>query len=95
MAMLKLVLAAIGFAAAWWQLGGQPSVHLQTAYVGGVWSLSLAAGLIWQFQWVIPASALFHAATLALLFAAWRDMEPLNRTSAGTPPPASIRTPRR
>lgn len=91
MGMLKLVLAAIAFAASWWRLGAQPGVHLQTAYVGGVWALSLAAGLIWQLHWVIPASALFHGGTLALLFAAWRDMEPLNRTSAETPPQASSR----
>ncbi|MEE4637492.1 MAG: hypothetical protein V2J42_01970 [Wenzhouxiangella sp.] len=76
MATLKLVLAAVAFAAAWWRLGGQPGPRLQVAYVGGVWALSLATGLIWQLALVIPASGLFHGATLALLIAAWRDMEP-------------------
>ncbi len=76
MAVLKLVLVAIAFAAVWWRLGGQPRVNLKYAYTGGVWALSLAAGLIWQLELVIPASALFHGATLTLLIAAWRDMEP-------------------
>jgi hypothetical protein len=80
MAILKLVLVAVAFAAAWWRLGGQPGPRLQAAYVGGVWALSLGAGLIWQLQLVIPASALFHAATLALLLAAWRDMDPRSET---------------
>lgn len=76
MGTLKVVLAALALAVVWWRLGRPVPARLQAVFVGGVWALSMAAGLIWQLHAVLPASGLFHAATLALLVAAWHDMEP-------------------
>ncbi len=76
MGMLKIALAALALAVVWWRLGRPVPARLQAVLLGGVWMLSLSAGLIWQLHAVLPASGLFHVATLALLIAAWRDMEP-------------------
>ena len=76
MGMIKIALAAIGLALVWWRLASPLTASLTAVYVGGVWALSLTAGLIWQLTLILPASGLFHCATLALLAAAWRDMEP-------------------
>lgn len=76
MGVLKIVLAALALAVVWWRLGQALSPRLQTVFVGAVWALSLAAGLIWQLTMILPASALFHLATLSLLVAAWRDIGP-------------------
>ncbi|MGY6554346.1 MAG: hypothetical protein ACXIUM_07465 [Wenzhouxiangella sp.] len=76
MGSLKFVIALLAFAAVWWRLGRTASRVLTSIYVGGVWALALAAGLIWQLTAILPASGLFHLATLALLLAAWRDIEP-------------------
>lgn len=75
MGVLKLALALVALGVVAWRLG-QPMVpRLQALAMAGVWGMSLAAGLIWQLTLVLPASGLFHAATIALLLAAWRDME--------------------
>lgn len=74
--ILKIVLAVLALAVVWWRLGWQLSPRLQAVFVGGVWTLSLAAGSIWQLTLILPASALFHVATLALLVGAWRELEP-------------------
>lgn len=76
MGILKIVLAVLALAVVWWRLGRPVLARLQAVFVGGVWALSLAAGLIWQLHAVLPASGLFHVATIALLIAAWRDTGP-------------------
>jgi len=76
MGTLKFLLAAVAFAVVWWRLGRPVTPGLRAIYVGGVCTLALATGLIWQLNLVLPASGLFHLATLALLVAAWRDIEP-------------------
>ena len=108
MAGLKGVMVIIAFTAVWWRLGRGLTPRLASTYVGGVWAVALATGLIWQLTAVPAASALFHGAIIALLVAAWRDIErpnrlppagrssaTLNPTTGGTPPPASSRRPRR
>ena len=108
MAVLKGVLAALAFAAVWWRLGRTLSARLTAIYVGSVCIMALATGLIWQLTALPAASALFHCATIALLVAAWRDVErpnrvsptvrpsaPLNPTTGETRPPASSRRLRR
>ena len=108
MAGLKGVMVAIAFTAVWWRLGRELAPRLASTYVGGVWAIALATGLIWQLTAVPTASALFHGAIIALLVAAWRDIErpnrlppagrpsaTLNPTTGGTRPPASSRRPRR
>ena len=74
---IKAVLAVLAFAVVWWRLG-RPAVSARSAatYVGGVWALALATGLIWQLTAIPAASLLFHAAIIALLVTAWRDVEP-------------------
>ena len=83
MAAIKAALALLALTAAAWRLGqGSAPRAITASYVGGVWAMALAAGLIWQLTAIVAASALFHAATIALLVTAWRDMEPLSaRTS--------------
>lgn len=76
MGVLKIALAVAALAVVFWRLGGVVQPRLRAVYLGGVWALSLAAGMIWQLHWILPASGLFHGATIALLIAAWRDMEP-------------------
>lgn len=76
MAAIKGLLALLAFAAAWWRLGRDTTPRLAATYVGGVWALAFAAGLIWQLTAVPAASGLFHVATLVLLVAAWRDAGP-------------------
>lgn len=74
---IKALLAVLACAAVWWRLGRTaPSRSIGATYVGGVWVLALAAGLIWQLNAIVAASVLFHAATLTLLITAWRDIEP-------------------
>lgn len=75
MATIKLVMAVVALALVWWRLGRPVAPGLGAVYVGGVCTLALATGLIWQLNAVLPASALFHSATFALLLAAWRDIE--------------------
>lgn len=76
MGVLKIVMALVALAVVFWRLGADVQPRLQAVYLGGVWGLSLAAGMIWQLHWILPASGLFHCATIVLLLAAWRDMEP-------------------
>jgi len=73
MAILKGMLAAIALATVWWRLGRELPPRLAAIYVGGVYVLVLATGLIWQLTAIPAASGLFHFATIALLIAAWRD----------------------
>jgi hypothetical protein len=77
MAGIKAVLAVLAFAVVWWRLG-RPGVTFRPAatYVGGVWAMALATGLIWQLTTIPAASLLFHAAIVTLLVTAWRDVEP-------------------
>lgn len=75
MALIKLALAVLALVVVWWRLGQPLRPRLQAVGVAGVWALSLAAGLIWQLHWIVPASALFHGAMLSLLVAAWREMD--------------------
>lgn len=82
MGVIKIALAAVAFALVWWRLASPLTIGLKAMYVGGVWALSLAAGLIWQLTLILPASALFHLATISLLVAAWRDIEPQMRRGA-------------
>ncbi len=108
MAVLKGMLAALAFAAVWWRLGRTIGARLTAIYVGSVCVMALATGLIWQLTALPVASGLFHCATIALLVAAWRDVErpnrvpptgspsaPLNPTTGETRPPASSRRPQR
>jgi hypothetical protein len=77
MAGIKALLAAIALAAAWWRLGRSPApAGLAVRYIGGVWALALATGLIWQLTVIPAASVLFHAATITLLVTAWADAAP-------------------
>lgn len=77
-----LALAALGLVA--WRLGKPELSRARIAsYVGGVWALALATGLIWQLTAIVPASMLFHAATLTLLVTAWRDTTPLSARHLG------------
>ena len=86
MAVLKGILAALAFAAVWWRLGRTLGAHLTATYVGSVCVMALATGLIWQLTALPAASALFHGATIALLVAAWRDIErPNHSASSGGP----------
>ncbi len=73
MAVIKGVLALLAASLVWWRLGRLSGPGFAAAYIGGVWVLALATGLIWQLTLVLPASGLFHAATLMLLVTAWRD----------------------
>jgi len=73
MACIKGLLAALAFSAVWWRLRQTPTSRLAQTYIGGVWAMALAAGLIWQLTFIVAASGLFHCATIALLIAAWRD----------------------
>lgn len=77
MAAIKGLLAVLAFAAVWWRLGRDATPRLAATYVGAVWVLALAAGLIWQLTAVAAASGLFHCATILLLVAAWRDAGPV------------------
>ena len=83
MGSLKILLAVIALTVIWWRLGRPVPAGLQAVLIGGVWALSLAAGLIWQMHLVLPASGLFHAATFVLLVAAWRDMPPVRLARSG------------
>jgi len=76
MGVLKIALALVALAVVWWRLARPMPAGLKAVCVSGVWAMSLAAGLIWQLNVVLPASGLFHLATIALLVAAWRDIEP-------------------
>ena len=77
MAFIKAALALLAVAAIWWRLGSASAPRrLAVAYVGAAWAMAFAAGLIWQLSAIVPASALFHIATIALLVTAWRDVEP-------------------
>jgi len=73
MACIKGLLAVIAFTTVWWRLRQTPTSRLAQTYIGGVWAMALATGLIWQLTFIVAASALFHCATIALLIAAWRD----------------------
>lgn len=77
-----LALSALGLVA--WRLG-QPELYGAriVSYVGGVWALCLATGLIWQLTAIVPASMLFHAATITLLVTAWRDTAPRSARHLG------------
>jgi hypothetical protein len=74
MAVIKAGLAAFALAVVWWRLGQAAAPRFAATMIGGVWVLALATGLIWQLTAVLAASALFHAATIALLYTAWRDV---------------------
>lgn len=76
MAAIKALLAVLAFAAVWWRLGRGLTPRFAASYVGGVWGLAFAAGLIWQLTAVPLASGLFHCATILLLITAWRDAGP-------------------
>lgn len=84
MAGIKAALAVLAFAVVWWRLG-RAAVTFRSAatYVGGVWALALACGLIWQLTAIPAASLLFHAAVVTLLVTAWRDIDvaPARRSS--------------
>ena len=86
MAVLKGMLATLALAAVWWRLGQKIHARLTATYVGSVCVMALATGLIWQLTALPAASALFHGATIALLVAAWRDIERPNQSaSSGRP----------
>lgn len=85
MAVIKGMLALLAFIAVWWRLGQPLTVPLVKTYIVGVWALALASGLIWQLTFIVAASGLFHLATIALLVAAWRDIEPRFEKSRFTP----------
>jgi len=76
MACIKGMLALLAFIAVWWRFGQPLTARLAKTYIVGVWALALASGLIWQLTFIVAASGLFHLATIALLVAAWRDIEP-------------------
>ncbi len=76
MAVIKGMLALLAFSAVWWRLGQPMTARLAKTYIVGVWALALASGLIWQLSFIVAASGLFHLATIVLLVAAWRDIEP-------------------
>ena len=78
MAGIKSALALAALAVVAWRLGKPELSRTRVAsYVGGVWAMALATGLIWQLTAIVPASLLFHAATLTLLVTAWRDTSPV------------------
>ncbi len=96
MGVLKIAIAVLALAVLWWRLGRPVRPRLQAVFLGGVWLLSLGAGLIWQLTLILPASGLFHCATLALLVAAWRDVEPRlahRQTTVRDPLPARASAP--
>ena len=73
MAVIKAMLAVAAFSVIWWRLGRTLATTLAATYVGGVWVLAVATGLIWNLTAIVAASGLFHLATIVLLVAAWRD----------------------
>ncbi len=76
MACIKGMLALLALIAVWWRLGQPLKARLAKTYIVGLWALALASGLIWQLTFIVAASGLFHLATIALLVAAWRVIEP-------------------
>lgn len=91
MACIKGLLAVLAFSAVWWRLGQTPTSRLAQTYIGGVWAMALATGLIWQLTLIVVASVIFHCATVALLIAAWRDvgfrLDQSHATAASVPLP--------
>jgi hypothetical protein len=73
---IKGVLALLALAAVGWRLG-QPglTVSRSAVYIGGVWAMVLATGLVWQLSHFLVASLLFHGATITLLATAWSDLD--------------------
>ena len=76
MAVLKGLMAIVAFSAVWWRFGRAMTRPLAMVGLISVSAMALASGLIWELTLVPAASALFHAATIALLLAAWREVKP-------------------
>lgn len=80
MALLKaaMVLAALGILS--WRFSATFTPPIAAGYLASVWTGAAAAMLIWQLSYLVVASVMFHAATLILLFLAWRDQRYLRTT---------------
>lgn len=74
---IKAGLAALALAIVYWRLGRTATPRFAAITIGSVWVLALATGLIWELTAALSASALFHAATIVLLLAAWRESGPI------------------
>jgi hypothetical protein len=73
MALLKaaMVFAALGIL--FWRFAAPVTPPIAAGYLACVWTGAAAAMLIGQLSYLVAASVMFHAATLAILLIAWRD----------------------
>ncbi len=84
MALIKGAMAVLAITSVAWRLGvGGLSNSARATYIISACMMALAAGMIWQLSFIIIASMLFHAGTLALLITAWRDVQSISTRQLG------------
>lgn len=73
MAALKALLAIAAFAAVFWRFGAPIGMSLGVVYAASTAAMAAGAALIWGLSHIGFTAIAFHAALIALAFAALRD----------------------
>ena len=73
MAGLKLVMAALVVAAAYWRLRAPIGPTLLCAYAVACGSMTAGAAMIWRMEHVGAGAVLLHGGLLAAIVVLWRD----------------------
>jgi phosphate/sulfate permease len=73
MAAMKALLAIAAFAAVYWRFGAPISLSLGVVYAASTAMMAAGAALIWGLSQIGFTAIAFHAALIALAFAALRD----------------------
>ncbi|MDX2237177.1 MAG: hypothetical protein NW203_06400 [Hyphomonadaceae bacterium] len=73
MAALKALLAIAAFAAVFWRFGAPIGISLGVVYAASTAMMAAGAALIWGLSHIGFTAIAFHAALIALAFAALRD----------------------
>ncbi len=85
MAVLKILLVALTFAAVWWRLGRALSLPLGVSYLIGVWAMAGCCALLWQFQSLSAVAVAFHLAGALVLIGAGLDGAVVRRSARAAP----------